>query len=43
MLLYEHPLSSYARKVKIALREKIAVVLAGLRDRNIRFPWQEGA
>ena len=22
MLLYEHPLSSYAQKVKIALREK---------------------
>ena len=23
MLLYEHPLSSYAQKVKIALREKV--------------------
>ena len=25
MLLYEHPLSSYAQKVKIALREKQAL------------------
>lgn len=25
MLLYEHPLSSYAQKVKIALREKAVV------------------
>jgi hypothetical protein len=30
MLVYEHPLSSYAQKVKIALREKgVAFDLAG--------------
>lgn len=31
MLLYEHPVSSYAQKVKIALREKGVVLDVGRR------------
>ena len=35
MLLYEHPLSSYAQKVKIALREK--GLTQALQDRDAPF------
>ncbi len=36
MLLYEHPLSSYAQKVKIALREKGLKFVARQSEINLR-------
>jgi hypothetical protein len=43
IVLYEHPLSPFAQKVKMALYEKgVDIVLAGIKKKNIRFSHELG-